>query len=87
MGDFIMKKKTYSREHYRMTIDILSGMPFQKAADQYGLNSDVHALKIFRKTLVCTNIFLGSHKSEIVKNNYDINYVRQLWRDTQWSKL
>lgn len=64
-----------------MTYDVLEGMTLQKAAAAYGFNSRQAAQKAFRLTVV--NFFLQSNHSGIVKNRYDIEYLRKLWRETQ----
>jgi len=75
------KKKEFEKKYYHITMDILNGMTFQEAAEEYKLNSRQYAQKIFRLTVV--NFFTMSYTKEIVKNNYNIKYLRKLWKDTQ----
>lgn len=81
-----MKKET-PRFHYKLTVAVMEGLTFEQAAEKFNLNSKVHALKIFRKTLTSVNYFLRSDMDEIIKKDFDIRYIRKRWCETQIQNL
>ena len=64
-----------------MTIDVMEGMTLEEASQKHGIGTRQAAQKIFRLTSV--NLFLFDDRKEIEKNNYDINVIRKLWRESK----
>lgn len=71
------KKPPYNRRNHLMTVDILDGMELKDAAIEYGIGTKQAAQKAFRLTAV--NLFLSDDREKIIKSNYDIRILRDLW--------
>ena len=67
------------KRNSRLTHDILNGMTFLDASHIHSMNSAQAVQKQFRSTII--NFIFPAFKDEIIKNNYDLKYLRELWRE------
>jgi len=82
-GKYKKKKRiilsTRERTNAHLTHDILHGMTFEAAAEEYNINSAQAVQKRFRLTVI--NFFSPYQQEKIIKKDYDIKYLRKIWAD------